>query len=88
MTTDQRIKALLDATPEKIDALDSILLGSAQSKEPALRLYRMGEACAVLGISRTTLWRAIQENRIEVVEIRKGSHRIPEAELRRFAGAA
>jgi len=56
-----------------------------EPERPAsLRLYRMGEAARETSISRATLWRAISEGRLRAVEVRKGSRRIPEAELRRF----
>ena len=68
-------------------AVDAALAGHPEPERPSLRLYRMGEAASETGVSRCTLWRAIRESRLRAVEIRKGSLRIPEAELRRFVGA-
>jgi excisionase family DNA binding protein len=53
----------------------------------SLRLYKMGEAAKVTGLSRTTLWRALRDGRIKAVEIRPGLLRIPESELRRISAA-
>ena len=87
MQTDERIKMLLDTTPEKLAAVDAVLAGEPHPKRQSLRLYRMGEAAQETGLSRTTLWRAIKEGLLTAVEIRKGSHRIHESELLRFVGA-
>jgi excisionase family DNA binding protein len=85
MQTDQRFKMLLDATPAQLSAVDAALAGKTCTERPTIRLWRMGEAATETGISRTTLWRAIREGRLRTVEIRKGSFRIPEEELIRFA---
>lgn len=50
----------------------------------SLRLLRMKNAAAETGLSRSTLWRAIREGRLQAIEVRAGSWRIPEAELQRF----
>jgi len=86
MQTEERFKLLLTATPEQLATVDAALAGKPETERPPLRLYRMGEAAAETGLSRTTLWRAIREGRLQAVEIRQGSFRIPEAELRRFVG--
>ena len=85
MQTEERFKLLLTATPDVLAAVDSALAGKPEPERPAsLRLLRMGEAAAATGLSRTTLWRAIRDNRLRAVEVRRGSHRVSEAELRRF----
>ncbi len=85
MDTEQRIKALLSATPDRLAAFDAALARKRPEPErPSLHLWRMGDAAKETGLSRCTLWRAIREGRIKTVEIRKDSHRIPETELRRF----
>ena len=84
MQTNERLKLLLEATPDQIAAVDAALVGRPEPAARSLRLFRMSEAAAETGISRTTLWRAVQEGRLRTVEIREGSRRIPEAELRRF----
>jgi len=83
--TEDRFRLLLTATPEQLAAVDRAL--STEDPNPdrtPLRLLRMGEAARETGLSRTTLWRAIGEGRLQTVEVRRGSRRIPEAELRRF----
>lgn len=87
LSNEERIRALLDATPDKLAAVDAALTGKGRTDRPSLRLYRMGEAAQETGLSRVTLWRAIRDGRLKVVEIREGSFRIPECELRQFVGA-
>lgn len=84
MQTDERFKLLLAATPEQLARVDAALVGRSGPAPRSLRLLRMSEAASETGISRTTLWRAVREGRLRTVEIREGSRRIPEAELRRF----
>ncbi len=89
MTTESRIQALFTATPETLKLIDSVLTGDAITKpeRPAsVRLCSMGESCERLNVSRPTLWRLIQSGRIQTVELRKGSKRVPETELLKFAG--
>ena len=88
MQTEERFKLLFNATDAQLAAVDALLAGKPKPERPSLRLYRMGQAAKDTGLSRTTLWRAIRDGRLRAVEIRKGSHRIPENELRRFVGAA
>lgn len=59
-------------------------LADVPNRPATLRLLSMGDACARLGCSRATLWRLLKENRIRAVEVRRGSRRVPEAELVRF----
>ncbi len=87
MQVEDRIKALFSATPEQLAAVDAALAGKQpDSERPSLRLPRMGEAASETGLSRCTLWRAIRDGRLRSVEVRRGSHRISENELRRFVG--
>jgi excisionase family DNA binding protein len=89
MTTEARIQALFAATPETLKMVDAVLSGDAtkQPERPAsVRLCSMGESCERLNVSRPTLWRLIQAGRIQTVELRKGSKRVPESELLRFVG--
>jgi excisionase family DNA binding protein len=87
MSNEARIKALFNATPDQLAAVDAALGGRLpEAQHPNLRLLRIGEAAHEMRLSRCTLWRAIRDNRLRTVEIRKGSRRIPEAELRRFVG--
>ena len=88
MQTEERFKLLLTATPDQLAAVDAALAGKKEPERPAsLRLYRMGDAATATKLSRCTLWRAIRDGRLKAVEIRKGSFRIPECELRKFVGA-
>jgi len=70
----------------RLERLAATLSGQESPPPPPLRLFRMNEAAKETGLSRCTIWRAIREKRLKTVEIRRGSHRISEAELRRFAG--
>ncbi len=77
--------ALLDEGDQKLLAVAGLLNGNKLvEKTPSLRLYKMGEAASQTGLSRQTLWRAIEEGRLNAVEIRKGARRIHEDELIRF----
>jgi predicted DNA-binding transcriptional regulator AlpA len=86
MQTEERFKLLLTATPDTLAAVDAALAGrKPELEKPAsLRLFRMGDAARETGLSRSTLWRAIRDGRLKTVEVRRGSHRMAEAELRRF----
>ena len=84
MQIDERFRLLLTATPHQLDAIDAVLTEQREQKRPSLRLLRMGEAAALTNLSRTTVWRAVRDGRLKAVEIRKGSLRIAEAELRKF----
>ena len=64
----------------------AIIAGKYDSAPVSVKLWKMGDACREIGFSRVTLWRLIQEKRIGTVEVRKGSLRIPDAEIRRFVG--
>lgn len=79
--------AAIPDTDPKLQAIAAIISGQAatSSARPAsLRLYKMGEAADEMKLSRCTLWRAVKEGHLKAVEIRRGSLRIPESELRRF----
>lgn len=84
MDTNKRLTLLLAAAPKQLEAVDAILEGQIKPEPRSFRMYRMSEASQATGLSRTSLWRACKEGRIRTVEVRKGSRRIPESELRRF----
>ena len=86
MSSDQRMLKILQAPPDLLERVDAVLAGRVEQTIDDVRLHQMGKAADRLGISKTTLWRAIKDNRIRTVEVRRGSRRIPESELRRFAG--
>lgn len=68
----------------RLDAVGAVITGNAKSAPASVKLWKMGDACREIGFSRVTLWRLIQEKRISTVEVRRGSLRIPDAEIRRF----
>ena len=86
------MNAKLELAKLAVDALDvedraellKTLAPTAPEAPKSFRLYKMGEACGVTGLSRPTLWRACKEGRLHCVEIRRGSKRIPEDSLRAF----
>ena len=83
MHTEERFKLLLSATPERLAAVDAALAGHPETERPAtLRLLRPGEAAKATGVSRTTIWRMHREGMLRGVELRRGSIRFAEAELR------
>jgi excisionase family DNA binding protein len=87
LSNEDRIKALFAASPDILAAVDAALTRQpAPEQRPCLRLLRMGQAAKETGLSRCTLWRAIRDGRLRSVEVRRGSRRISEAELRRFVG--
>lgn len=79
------LAGLSDDDP-RIDAVAEAMAGRREPERPSFRLFRVSEAARETGLSRCTIWRAIRDQRLKAVEIREGSHRIPEAELRRFVG--
>jgi len=86
MSTDERLKKLLQATPEQLADVDAALSGQTESDRPSLRLLRTGETAKALNLSRTSVWRLHKEGKLRGVEIRRGSIRFSEEELRRFVG--
>lgn len=49
------------------------------------KLLQMGEAADRLSVSRVTLWRLVKAGRLSTVDIGRGSKRIPETDIIRFA---
>ncbi len=77
--------ATMPDTDPRLDAVARALSGTPTAERPAsLRLMTMGQSCEALNLSRATLWRLIRDGKINTVEIRRGSHRVPETELLRF----
>ncbi len=68
----------------RLDAVGVALTGADKPEAVSFKLWTMGDAAKETTLSRVTLWRAIKEGRLRAVEIRKGSKRIPDADLRRF----
>ena len=88
METEQRIKLLFAATPAQLAAVDAALSGKTPEAKPeSFALLTMGECSKLTGLARCTIWRCVRDGQLKAVEIRAGSKRIPENELRRFVGA-
>lgn len=87
MSTEERLKRLFVASPEQIGAIDSILEGRKQQTASAVGPLLMGMAASAkfLGVSRTTLWRMINEGRLQKVEVLPGSFRLRRADLEAVA---
>jgi hypothetical protein len=87
MTDKSHLLVTLAGMPEndpRLEGVAGLLSGKAKPEQQSLRLFRIGEAAKELSMSRCSVWRLMREKRLRTVEVRKGSHRIPEAELRRF----
>ena len=80
----ERLRWLISATPEQLAEFDRMRSGQPEEKRSSLRLLRIGEAAEALGVSRCTIWRALREQRLHAVTIRKGSRRIAEEELKKL----
>ena len=82
MTTETRIQTLLSADADTLAQVDNVLSGTANKTEPGdRRLLSMTDAAETLGLSRQTIWRMVKENRLPVVEIRRGRYRVPSAAI-------
>ena len=79
MNTETRIQKLLTADPGTLARIDNILNGGETAADTPTdrRLLSMTQAAETLGLSRQTIWRMTKENRLPVVEIRRGRFRIP-----------
>ena len=62
MNTDERLKILLDASPEQLAAIDGVLarrITETFSPAQGPLLLGMSASAKFLGVSRATLWRMI-----------------------------
>lgn len=78
--------ALEALSPEEREALIREHAPKTETHAASMRLLRPGEFAKRSGLSRCTVWRMCEEKKLRTVEIRKGSRRIPEAELIRLVG--
>ena len=88
MTTEQRLSAILAATPGVLKAVDSILAGGIEgaTEQPTdRRLLSIAQAARALGVSRTTVWRLLRDGRLPFIELRPGSRRVPSQAVTEFA---
>lgn len=88
MSTEERLKKLLAASPEQLGAIDNILEGKfpkmiVETVGPLL--MGMKAAAKFLGVSRTTLWRMVVDGRLKRVEVLPGSFRLRRADLEAIA---
>ncbi len=79
---DDLIGKWLSATDEAKERALEILEG----KEPLSEyegplLLSMGEACELMGLSRSSLWRLLKSGRLEKIELHPGSFRIRKADI-------
>jgi excisionase family DNA binding protein len=88
MNTDERLKKLLDASPEQLEAIDGILerrTGETFQVTPSPLLMGMSASARFLGVSRATLWRMIKAGLLQKVEVLRGRFRLRRADLEAIA---
>lgn len=88
MSTEERLKRLFAASPEQLGAIDSILDGKFQmrtTESVGPLLMGMMAAAKFLGVSRTTLWRMVNDGRLKKVEVLPDSFRLRRADLEAIA---
>jgi len=88
MNTDERLKKLLDASPEQLTAIDTILerrLTETVSVTQVPLLLGMSASAKFLGVSRATLWRMIRVGLLQKVEVLPGSFRLRRTDLESIA---
>ncbi|MEI7560602.1 MAG: helix-turn-helix domain-containing protein [Actinomycetes bacterium] len=91
-TTGELLAAFVAATEERKAEALKVLKGLAVASDPVAPkplvgplLLGMGAAARFLGVSRATLWRAVQAGAIEKVELYAGSYRMRRADLEELA---
>ncbi len=88
MTTDERLKKLLNASPEQLRAIDEVLERRSIDPFPTTQgplLMGMSASAKFLGVSRATLWRMIRAGSPQKVEVLPGSFRLRRADLQAIA---
>lgn len=88
MNTDERLKKLLDASPEQLGAIDGILerrVTETFSPTQGPLLLGMSASAKFLGVSRATLWRMIKAGLLQKVEMLPGSFRLRRTDLESVA---
>jgi len=82
VTNDELIQAIFKAKPERKSRALLILQGEdipSHIDEPLL--LTMGEAAALLHISRATLWRCVKAKRLEKVELYPNAFRLRKSDV-------
>jgi hypothetical protein len=88
MNLEERLKKLLEASPEQIQAIDSILISGVHKKTIDVTgplLLGMNASAKFLGVSRTTLWRMTKVGFLERIEILPGNFLFRRADLEAIA---
>jgi len=85
MKTEERIRNILEATPDQLSKIDAILEGNLEPHEKIdTRLLTLADAAKALGVSRMTIHRMAAEGRIPTIETRMGRRRVPAFALTDF----
>ena len=82
------LAAFLAAAPDRREAAVKVLRGNPEPERSTVQgplLMGMGAGAQFLGVSRATLWRAMQAGTIEKVELFAGSFRVRREDLVRLA---
>jgi len=88
MSLEERLKKLLEASPEQLQAIDDILAFGVHQKAADIAsplLLEMKSAAKYMGVSRTTLWRMIKIGFLQRIKILPGSFRLRRADLHEIA---
>ncbi len=88
MNLEERLKKLLEASPEQIQVIDDILLSGVHKKNPDVTgplLLGMKAAAKFLGVSRTTLWRMTRMRLLDRIEILPGNFLLRRTDLEEIA---
>jgi excisionase family DNA binding protein len=85
--SNERVMALLQATPQQLAIVDRILAGKLEKPPEPLKgplLMMIKDAAALLGVHRATIWRLIKAGRLTTVEL-LGSQRVRRADVEALA---
>lgn len=82
VTNDQLIRAIFTATDESKTKALAVLEGRELfDTDSGPMLLSMGEAAALLHVSRATLWRTIKAGRLPKVELYPGAFRLRRSDI-------
>lgn len=83
MTTEERFRQLLSATPSQLADVDKILDGYSMKdiQTPDRKLLTLADTARELGVSRMTVHRMCADKRLPVIVTRCGRRRIASADL-------